>query len=534
MGDWKDLLKTALYQTWRRRWIAVGVAWAVCIVGWIGVAAIPNSYQSRTRVYVDTESMLVPLLQNMTVEKNVSRQIEVVQRTLLSRPNIEKVLRATDMDITATTPERREALIEMVESKTKISPEAARNLFTIQYADKSAELARNVLQAFLTIFIESNIGNQRKDMEGSQVFIANQVADYERRLRESESRVAEFREKYRDVLPAALGGEGSFAANLNTAREKLAGTKRELDDAMARRSVTARQLASVPRVLEVTQKGWAGAAGRPTVMNLNARIAEAEGKLSELLIRYTENHPDVIAQRRVLDQFQKQRKEAGDDNQSQESLTEKVSNPVYEQLQIKFADAETAVELLQRRYADQKKELEQFEGMATSIPKIEAEYTNLTRDFGVIKKTYNELLEKREAARLSNEVDTKANKIEFRVIEPPILPIKPSFPNRTLLAAMVFAASIGAAVFVAYGLAQFDDSFASPKELRNALPYPVIGTVTLVTSADTVRAKRRSMITFASACCLLLVAFGSVSTVIGTGIGMSQIARVGNLLPFKF
>lgn len=532
MGDWKELLRTALFQTWRRRWVAVGIAWTVCVIGWIGVAMIPNTYKSRTRVYVDTESMLSPLMQGIAFEKNVSKQVEVVQRTLLSRPNIEKVMRQTDMDIQATTPARREAMIDGIEGKTKISAEAARNLFSIEYSDKNAELSRNVLQAFLTIFIEANMGSQRRDMDQTLQFLNNQVSNYERQLRESEARVTDFREKYRDVLPAALGGEGSFAANFNAAREKLGATKRELDDAVARRSVTARQLASVPRVLEVTQRGYSGGSGRPTVMNLNARVAEAESKLAELLIRYTESHPDVIAQRRMLEQMQKQRKESGESD-SNESLTEKVSNPVYEQLQIKFADAETAVEMLQRRYADLKKDAEQLESSASTIPKIEAEYTNLTREFGIIKKTYNELLERREAARLSNEVDTKANKVEFRVIEPPALPITPSFPNRVLLSALVFAASIGAGVFVAYGLAQFDDSFASPRELRNALPYPVIGTVTLVTSADTMRASRRSMVTFASACCLLIFTYGAVSAITAMGIGKAQIAQYRTMLPFK-
>ncbi|MCC6470562.1 MAG: hypothetical protein IT563_19755 [Alphaproteobacteria bacterium] len=533
MGDWKEILRTSLYQTWRRRWYAVGVAWAVCVAGWIAVAAIPNSYQSRTRVYVDTETMLSPLLRGMAVETNITKQVEVVQRTLLARPNIEKVLRSTDMDVKAPTPTARESMIEMIEAKVKIRPEAARNLFTIEYADRNPELARNVLQAFLTIFIESNVGSQRKDMEKAQAFITGQVAIYERQLRESEARVAQFREQHRDMLPAALGGEGSFIANLSRAREVLASSKRELDDATARRAATARQLAAVPRVLEVTQKGWA-APGRPAILNMNARIAEAESKLSEMMVRYTDKHPDVVEQKRILDQLQKQRKDAGESDGSNESLTERVSNPVYEQLQIKFADAETAVEMMQRRYNDQKRDVERLEAMSQSTPKIEADYNDLTREYGMLKKNYAELLERRESARLSQEVDTKADKVEFRVIEPPILPISPAYPNRSLLAAGVFIASIGAGIFVAYGLAQFDDSFAGARDLRNALPYPVIGTVSLVTSPESLRAKRRGMITFATACCMLVLAFGGVSTAIVTGVGTAQLAQYRQLIPIKF
>jgi polysaccharide chain length determinant protein (PEP-CTERM system associated) len=534
MGDWKEILRTSLYQTWRRRWYAVGVAWAVCVLGWIGVAAIPNSYQSRTRVYVDTETMLSPLLRGMAIETNITKQVEVVQRTLLARPNIEKVLRSTDMDVRAATPAAREALIEMIEAKVKIRPEAARNLFTIDYADRDPALARNVLQAFLAIFIESNVGSQRKDMEKGLAFVIGQVAIYERQLREAEARVAQFREVHRDMLPAALGGEGNFAANMARARELLATSKRDLDDATARRAVTARQLASVPRVLEVTQKGWSAGMGRPQVLNLNTRLAEVESRLSEMMVRYTDKHPDVVEQKRILEHLQKQRKEAGEADGSNESLTERVSNPVYEQLQIKFADAETAVEMMQRRYNDQKRELERLEAMTQSIPKLEADYNDLTREYAIIKKSYTELLERRESARLSQEVDTKADKVEFRVIEPPILPVSASYPNRALLAAGVFFASIGAGIFVAYGLAQFDDSFAGARDLRNALPYPVIGTISLVTSPESLRAKRRGMVTFATACCMLVIAFGGVSTAIMTGIGTAQLAQYRQLLPIKF
>jgi polysaccharide chain length determinant protein (PEP-CTERM system associated) len=284
----------------------------------------------------------------------------------------------------------------------------------------------------------------------------------------------------------------------------------------------------------VTQKGWATGMLRPQVANLNNRIAEAESRLSEMLVRFTANHPDVIAQKRIIEQLHKQRKDLGESEGGNESLTERVSNPVYEQLQIKFADAETAVEMAQRRYNDQKREVERLEAMTQAVPKLEADYNDLTREYGNIKKMYTELLERRESARLSQEVDTKADKVEFRVIEPPILPVLPSYPNRALLAAGVFIAAIGAGVFVAYGLAQFDDSFAGARELRNALPYPVIGTVSLVTSPDSLRARRRGMITFATACCMLAAAYGGVSTVIVTGVGTAQLAQYRHLLPIKF
>src|SRR5665213_4446435 len=81
-----------LHGIWRRKWIAAAICWIVCIVGWPAVFRIPNVYESQARVYVDVDSLLTPLLRGLAVESNPLQQLDYMQRTLLSRPNMEQVI----------------------------------------------------------------------------------------------------------------------------------------------------------------------------------------------------------------------------------------------------------------------------------------------------------------------------------------------------------------------------------------------------------------------------------------------------------
>src|SRR5690606_28744448 len=96
---------------WRFRWISIAVAWVICILGWIYVFTIPNVYQASARVYVDTRSILRPLLAGLAIDPDVASGLDIVRQALLSRPQVERVARETDLDLRAKTPEQKEALI---------------------------------------------------------------------------------------------------------------------------------------------------------------------------------------------------------------------------------------------------------------------------------------------------------------------------------------------------------------------------------------------------------------------------------------
>src|SRR5690554_3480725 len=96
---------------WRHRWLALVVAWLIAIAGWTFVLRMPESYVANARVYVDTSSMLGPLMRGLTVTPNVNERISMMSRTLLSRPNLEKLAQMTDLDVQVVTEADRESLI---------------------------------------------------------------------------------------------------------------------------------------------------------------------------------------------------------------------------------------------------------------------------------------------------------------------------------------------------------------------------------------------------------------------------------------
>jgi uncharacterized protein involved in exopolysaccharide biosynthesis len=99
---------------WRRRWYLLASAWLVSLLGWAVIVILPDKYESEARVYIDTSSLLGPLLRGIAIANNVEREVAFMQRTLLSRPNLQEVARATDLDLEVTTPiELEEGALEI-------------------------------------------------------------------------------------------------------------------------------------------------------------------------------------------------------------------------------------------------------------------------------------------------------------------------------------------------------------------------------------------------------------------------------------
>jgi uncharacterized protein involved in exopolysaccharide biosynthesis len=159
---------------WRRRWMALLVAWIICIAGWAFVVSKPNFYTSTARLYVDTESILSPLLKGLAVEENVRPEIEVLKRSLTSRSNLEKVARLTDLDITATTPAQMQFLLNSIKSRTSLESQGL-SVVSISYTDLDPVRARDVTAALTDIFIEMNLGEDREEFEDAQLFLDRQI-----------------------------------------------------------------------------------------------------------------------------------------------------------------------------------------------------------------------------------------------------------------------------------------------------------------------------------------------------------------------
>jgi len=284
------LIRKQLSAAWRHRWPAVLFTWLVCAIGWSLTFLIPNQYEASARLYVDADVVLTPLLRGLAVDSSTAGQLDTLQRTLLSRPNIEKLISKTDLELDLKGPADRERLVEGLANTIRITPQT-RNLFTISFRSTSPRLAFDVVKTMLTTFVESKTGNNRMDLENAGKFFNEQLDLYERQLKEAERKRADFRSKYIDLLP-----QGDGISRLETAQNSVRELKGQLLEAEAKRDNLNKELASTPQLV-VTEMDGGGTGGGPAG---GGRLREAERQLQELRLRYTDQHPDVIAARNLV------------------------------------------------------------------------------------------------------------------------------------------------------------------------------------------------------------------------------------------
>jgi polysaccharide chain length determinant protein (PEP-CTERM system associated) len=496
MDPLQALLRRHLGAAWPYRWLGLGAAWIICLAGWTVLYLIPNQFEVNARLYVDTDAVLTPLLRGIAADSSPATQLEILERTLLSRPNLDKLIGKTSLDLSVAGPYDRERLIQTLGHEIKVSSET-KTLFTISYRNPNPKLAHDVVESLLNIFIESATGTNRTDMENARRFIDQQIASYEQQLRAAERRQAEFRTKYVDLLPDANGG----ASRLDLAREQLTELEGRLQDATLRRDALKQELSATPQNLPVETD----AAGL-LVANPPSRLKAAQDQLREMQLRLTDQHPDVIAQKDLIATLQKEG--AGGGAPARTGHVHPLSNPIYQQLKMKLVDAEGLVSSLQRQVQDAHKELDRLEMMARAVPGVQAEAENLDRDYHVLRRHYEELLDRRESASIAQAANTQADKVKLTIVDPPQIPRLPVSPNRPLLLPAVLLLGLAGGCGVAFLLGQMDRSFRTLDDLR-ALGLPVLGGISMLATVPVGR-KLGSALGFSAAVLLLVGACGGL------------------------
>ncbi len=476
---------------WRYRWWGLALAWVVGIVGGVVIYTMPDTYESKARIYVDTDSVLRPLMSGLAIQPNVGQQVAMLSRTLISRPNVEKLITMADLDLSVRTPEERERLINNLMSELRIGAERGTNLFSLSYADTRPEQAQRVVQSLMSLFVESGLGGKRQDTDAARRFIEEQIIGYEQKLNEAENRLKDFRLRNMALLGS---GTGDYISQIGAMNEQLQQARLDLREAENSREAMKSQL--------IGSKDDEEALAPPPMMatpEIDARLDTLKRNLDDLLQRYTEQHPDVAGARRVMADLEAQKIE-----QIEQMRKSGVSSPMMsfsdngsaQQLQLALAEAEGRVASLRARVGEYEARLEQLQASAKRIPEIEAEMAQLNRDYSVHKSNYERLLERRESANMGADMSAQAGIADFRVIDPPTLPNKPSAPNRLLLLPLAGLVGLAAGFALTFLISQLRPAFSDPRTLREVTGLPVLGTVSMLHTTARTRARRRGLLAF--------------------------------------
>ncbi len=491
---------------WRYHWHAIVIVWIIAIAGWTVVFKLPDVYESSARVYVDTDSMLRPLLSGLAIHPNIGQRLELMTRTLLSRPNLEKIVRMTDLDLGVTSPGEMEALLDELARNIHMRSARRQNLYTISYQHHDAKTATDVVRALLTIFVESTLGESREDTDSAQRFLIEQIKMHERRLTEMESSMKEFKKQNLSLIMGS-GGKNYFG-RLQAAENALAQARLELDEVSNRRDELKRQLMGEEPVYGF---GNQTAGGYQTAqLPIDGRIQDLQSQLDELLLRYTERHPAVISLKKTIANLVKEKAKlqaAMPQTSNMPAAPAAEQNPIYQQMKIALGEAEARAAALGARVKEYEKRVAQLKRRIDKALDTETQLMSMNRNYDITKKNYDSLVARLESAKLSKEAEKTGEDIKFRVIDPPRSPTAPSGPNRILLSSAVFLLALAGGVLVAFLLAQIRPVIYDRNTLQKLTGLPVFGAVSILQTKQIRRKKRLDIGGFAAVSSVLFVTY---------------------------
>lgn len=500
-----DTLRIGLIRAngaWRYRWVGVGVAWVIALISVAALHFFKDRYEASAKVHVNTQTVLKPLMAQLAVQPDIDQQVRMLARTLISRPRIEHLIDALDFAEKTDGPRVRERIVNDLVTAIKLEGSTTGNLYTISYRDRDPVRARRLVETLVNLFVESSAVSKRRDSERAREFIDQQIADNEHKLTEAESRLKDFKLKNFGVSGAT---NQDFFSRMATISDEVNRLRLELNAAEQARDALRRELSSEAPQLPVEALQARAPVG-PS--ELETRLDAQRRILDDLLRRFTDDHPDVLAARRNIAQIEKQRKEEAEAAKAG-ARGMAPTNPVFQQLRVQLAQSEAQVASLRSQLGVQQGRLDQVRAQASKMPQVEAELAQLNRDYDVIRRNYQQLVERREAASLGIKLDDSAQLADFRIIEPAMVAPKPVFPSKTVLALAAVGASLAAGIAAAFAMSLFFPAVFDEKQLQTVSKRPVIGSVSVVRDDAGRRAFRWEMAQFGGATGLLML--GSVA-----------------------
>ena len=488
---------------WKHRWLGVLVAWGVALVGTIVVFRIPNQYEASARIHVDTLSILKPLMAGLAVQPDVDQQVSMLSRTLISRPNVEKLVRMADLDLKNQSKAQQDATIDELMKSLRISGTGRDNLYLLSYRDTEATRAKRAIQSLVSIFVESGLGASRKDADSAKAFINDQIKGYQAKLEEAEARLKDFRLRNLDMQV----GEGrDTASRLGEMSSQLEKARLELREAENARDAAKAALASEKSqgANLSTQSLLQESAISVATPEIDARLDAQRRQLDNLLQRFTDQHPDVLSARRLVRDLEEQKaKEVQALRKAAMAAPPTVAagggSLAAQELNRMVAMAEVQVASLRARVGEYAARLANARVALKSAPQLEAEAAQLNRDYAIHKKNYEDLVGRRESAAMSGDLDVASGMADFRLIDPPRVSPQPVFPNRLLLLPLALLAALAAGMFAAFAASQLRPVFFHANELRAKIELPILGMVSAVIGDADRRHQRIDRLRFASA-----------------------------------
>jgi polysaccharide chain length determinant protein (PEP-CTERM system associated) len=458
----------------RKYWwiLALTVFGSVSIA--LGVAAfLPKRYTSQTLILVDqptvSPDIVKPVVTEATNQRLASMQEQILSRTRL-QPIIEKFgLYPQDREKT-----HMEDLVLRLRSAITVKPlepmagTGNRQLpgFQVAVTFDNAQTAQRICSEITTMFMEQNAKYMDDKSNSTTKFLSQQLDEAKRKLDDQDARLAEFKRRYIGSLPEQEQMNLSLLNGMNSQLDAVTqALNRSQQDKAFNESLLSSQLAN----WKLASEG----SGNPET--LEQQLAALQDLLTTLQSRYTPEHPDVIKTKSQIEELKKQMAAAPQSSSNTDTVrASKTEPPQIQQLRARMRQDDLNIADLSKRQTQIQNQINIIQGRLQSSPAVEQQFKELTRSYQTALDFYNDLLRKHDQSTMAQDLNHQQEGEHFNVLDPPSLPLTPSFPKMLYFAGGGLGAGLALGFAILYWLAASDKAMHTERDVEVCLKLPVL------------------------------------------------------------
>jgi polysaccharide chain length determinant protein (PEP-CTERM system associated) len=496
----------------RRKWWILGpmfFGWAIVFASaWF----LPPHYASESTILVEPPKVPSNLVAP-NVEVDLADRVQSMSTQVLSRTRLLNLIErfhlypgysySPDEQVSKM---RDDIKMDMITGESNISSKPELVAFKISYKAPDAVIAQKVTIALTSFFVDENVRASQEQSEATTLFLDSQVRALGQTLADGEAKLRAFEAQHQGSLPQQL------QSNIQI----LNGINGQLQSAHAARE-RAIQQQSYLNTIQTQYQNLSDSQVTPT--SIENQLEGARASLAALQAHYTDDHPDVKKLKETIASLEKLKKEMA--NETRDQMESDNATPAQIQagmpliqLRQQMKNNKNEIDKANATIQRQEQMAQVYQARLNATPAVEAEMADMMRDFGNMKKEYQELLAKKQQSALATSLEKQQQGAQFRIIDPPSMPDKPYFPDRFKFSLGAIGAGFALAVLFGFGAEFLDDRIRGEQALTDAVDLPILAEIpTLSTAKELRRAKWGPRLALACTVLLLILMPSAVAYV---------------------
>lgn len=483
-----EITLSEVKRIFRHYWWILPVAVVSC--GALGLAAaviIPKKYTSETLVLVDQPTVPTEFVKPVVTD-DLNHRLSSMQEQILSRSRLQPIIEKFDLYAEERRKKSIDDLVEKLRTAVVVTPmepmPGTQNHslpgFYVSVTYSNGETAQQICSEITSMFMQQNTHEREQQAVQTTSFLNGQLDEAKKKLDDQDQMLAAFKRQYLGSLPEEEQTNLNLLTSLNSQLEaNVQGLSRAQQDKAFNESLLTQQEANAA-IAPATVRS-------PTAVPPDQQLSEMEDQLANLQARYTEEHPDVVKLKNQVEEFKRRLAATPKPKEPGEVVAPKAESFQVQQLRAKLRQDDLNIADLTKRQGVIQEQITQLQGRLQASPVVEQQLKEITRSYQSAQDFYNDLLKKRQQSAMATDLEHQQQSEQFRVLDPPNLPEKPSFPKRSMLVAGGSASGLALALAIMYLIALLDKSMHTEKDVEVCLNVAVLATIPLLETSTSVR-----------------------------------------------